>query len=124
MPLEKFRVGLVQMSATPDPEENLQRAIDRVREAAARGAQIVCLPELFQTQYFCQREDAALFDLAEPLPGPTTAKLSELAKQLRIVLKQALGTDHWIGLKHAVFVQNVVGTHTTGRVPSVGHLIP
>ena len=100
MPLEKFRVGLVQMSATPDPEENLQRAIDRVREAAARGAQIVCLPELFQTQYFCQREDAALFDLAEPLPGPTTAKLSELAKQLRIVLIASLFEKRAAGLYH------------------------
>ena len=100
MPLEKFRVGLVQMSATPDPEENLQRAIDRVREAAARGAQIVCLPELFQTQYFCQREDAALFDLAEPLPGPTTAKLSELAKQLRIVLIASVFEKRAAGLYH------------------------
>ena len=72
---EKFQVGLVQMSATPDPAENLQRAMDFVRQAAARGAQIVCLPELFQTQYFCQREDAALFDLAEPIPGPATEKL-------------------------------------------------
>jgi N-carbamoylputrescine amidase len=77
LPPEKFRVGLVQMSATPDLEKNLCHAIDQVREAARRGAQVVCLPELFQTQYFCQRQDAALFDLAEPIPGPTTAKLSE-----------------------------------------------
>ena len=70
---DKFRVGLVQMSATPDPDKNLQRAIDRLHQATAKGAQIVCLPELFQTQYFCQREDAVLFDLAEPIPGPTTS---------------------------------------------------
>src|SRR5438128_110405 len=88
------------MSATPEPDMNLQRGIDRVREAAARGAQIVCLPELFQTQYFCQREDAALFDLAEPLPGPTTAKLSELAKQLRIVLIASLFEKRAAGLYH------------------------
>jgi len=74
------------MSMTSDPDKNLQRAMDRIREAAARGAQIVCLPELFQTQYFCQREDSSLFDLAEPIPGPTSAKLSDLTKQLRIVL--------------------------------------
>jgi N-carbamoylputrescine amidase len=73
---DKFRVGLVQMSATPDPDKNLQRAIDRLHQAAAKGAQIVCLPELFQTQYFCQREDAALFDLAESIPGPTTSRLA------------------------------------------------
>ena len=74
MPPEKFRVGLVQMSMTSDPDKNLGHAIDRVREAATLGAQIVCLPELFQTQYFCQREDASLFDLAEPIPGPTSDK--------------------------------------------------
>jgi N-carbamoylputrescine amidase len=97
---EKFRVGLVQMSATPDPDKNLQRAIDRVHQAAAKGAQIVCLPELFQTQYFCQREDAALFDLAEPIPGPTTARLSEVAKQLRIVLIASLFEKRAPGVYH------------------------
>ena len=97
---EKFRVGLVQMSATPDPDKNLQRAIDRLHQAAAKGAQIVCLPELFRTQYFCQREDAVLFDLAEPIPGPTTTRLAEVAKQLRIVVvgsvfeKRAPGVYH------------------------------
>ena len=80
MPPEKFKVGLIQMSMTSDPDKNLQRAIERVREAAGRGAQIVCLPELFQTQYFCQREDTSLFDLAEPIPGPTSAKLADVAK--------------------------------------------
>src|ERR1700689_4518479 len=86
LPPDKFRVGLIQMSATSDPEQNLQRAFDRVRQAAAQGAQIVCLPELFQTQYFSQTEAHALFDLAEPIPGPSTAKLSEMAKNLKIVL--------------------------------------
>jgi N-carbamoylputrescine amidase len=97
---EKFRIGLVQMSAGPDPGKNLKHAIGRVREAAGRGAQIVCLPELFQTQYFCQREDAALFDLAEPIPGPTTAKLAELAKQLNIVLIASLFEKRAPGVYH------------------------
>jgi N-carbamoylputrescine amidase len=97
---DKFRVGLVQMSATPDPDKNLQRAIDRLHQAQAKGAQIVCLPELFQTQYFCQREDATLFDLAEPIPGPATNQLAETAKLLRIVVigsvfeKRAPGVYH------------------------------
>ena len=97
---EKFRVGLVQMSATPDPDKNLQRAIDRLHQASAKGAQIVCLPELFRTQYFCQREDAALFDLAEPIPGPATKALAEVAQRLRIVVvgsvfeKRAPGVYH------------------------------
>jgi N-carbamoylputrescine amidase len=88
------------MSATPDPEKNLQRAIDRLHQAQAKGAQIVCLPELFQTQYFCQREDAALFDLAEPIPGPTTARLAEVAKQLRIVLIASLFERRAAGVYH------------------------
>jgi N-carbamoylputrescine amidase len=100
LPPEKFSVGLVQMSATPAPEKNLQHAMDQVREAGKLGAQIVCLPELFQTQYFCQREDTALFDLAEPIPGPTTAKLSELAKQLKIVLIASLFEKRAPGVYH------------------------
>jgi N-carbamoylputrescine amidase len=88
------------MSATADPAQNLERAIDRLRDAAAKGAQIVCLPELFQTQYFCQREDAALFDLAEPIPGPTTARLAEVAKQLRIVLIASLFEKRAPGVYH------------------------
>jgi len=97
---EKFNVGLVQISATADPDKNLQHAMDFVRDAAKLGAQIVCLPELFQTQYFCQREDTALFDLAEPIPGPTTAKLSELARQLKIVLVASLFEKRAAGVYH------------------------
>jgi len=100
LPSEKFGVALVQMSATADPEKNLRHALDLVRDAAGRGAGIVCLPELFQTQYFCQREDAALFDLAEPIPGPTTAILSDLAKQLRVVLIASLFERRAAGVYH------------------------
>ncbi len=100
MPPEKFRVGLVQMSATPDPEENLQRAIEHTRNGAKSGAQIVCLPELFQTQYFCQREDTALFDLAEPIPGPVTSQLSKLTKELGIVLIASLFEKRAAGIYH------------------------
>ena len=97
---EKFMVGLLQMSASSDPDKNLQRAIDKIQQAAARGAHVVCLPELFQTQYFCQREDSALFDLAEPVPGPTTNKLSALAKQLRIVLIASVFERRAAGVYH------------------------
>src|ERR1700681_852900 len=88
------------MSTTADPEKNLQRAIERIHEAAGRGAQIVCLPELFQTQYFCQREDASLFDLAEPIPGPTSSKLAGVAEQLRIVLIASLFEKRAAGVYH------------------------
>src|SRR6202166_4191181 len=88
------------MSTTSDPDKNLQHAIDKIHQASARGAHIVCLPELFQTQYFCQREDASLFDLAQPIPNLVTNRLAALAKQLRIVLiasvfeKRAAGVYH------------------------------
>jgi len=88
------------MSATPDPDHNLQHAIKQVQQAAAGGAQIVCLPELFQTQYFCQREDASLFDLAEPIPGPTSKKLAEVARQFRIVLIASLFEKRAAGVYH------------------------
>jgi N-carbamoylputrescine amidase len=100
VPLEQFRVGLVQMSCGPEPERNLEKALDRVAEAAGRGVQVVCLPELFQTQYFCQREDAALFDLAETIPGPATEKLSAVARRQRVVLIASLFEKRAAGVYH------------------------
>ncbi len=100
MAAEKYKVGLVQMSCGPDPEKNLEHAIDMVRDAAGQGAQVVCLPELFMTQYFCQREDAALFDLAEPIPGPTTTRLSVVAKQQGITLVASLFERRAPGVYH------------------------
>jgi N-carbamoylputrescine amidase len=88
------------MSMTPNPDRNLQHAIDLVTDAASQGAKIVCLPELFQTQYFCQREDTSLFDLAEPVPGPTSTKLSETAKRLGIVLIASLFEKRAAGVYH------------------------
>jgi N-carbamoylputrescine amidase len=82
----KFAVALVQMRMGIDPLENLEKGVDRVREAARRGAQVVCLPELFRTRYFCQTEETAFFDLAEPLPGPTTDVLSAVARDSGIVV--------------------------------------
>jgi N-carbamoylputrescine amidase len=97
---QTFRVGLVQMSATPDPDKNVERAVDRLQQASEKRAQIVCLPELFRTQYFCQREDAALFDLAEPIPGPTTARLTQAAKELGIVVVGSLFEKRAPGIYH------------------------
>ena len=78
------------MRCTADPDANVERAIAGVRDAAGRGAGIVCLPELFRTQYFCQREDAELFELAEPIPGPTTERFTALARECRAVLVVSL----------------------------------
>ena len=97
---DKFQAGLVQMACGPEPKENLERAIAHVREAAKRGAQVICLPELFLTQYFCQRQDAALFDLAEPIPGPTTARFSDLCRELRVTAVVSLFERRAPGLYH------------------------
>jgi N-carbamoylputrescine amidase len=82
----KFTVALVQMAMGGDPEGNLRIGLDRIREAARRGAGVVCLPELFRSRYFCQREDAAFFDLAEPFPGPTTAAIRDTAREAGVVV--------------------------------------
>src|SRR5262249_12700713 len=97
---DKFTVGLVQMHCTPDPDENLQRAADFVRKAAKQGAQVVCLPELFRTQYFCQREDAALFDLAEPIPGPSSEVISKVAKEVGVAVVASLFEKRARGVYH------------------------
>jgi len=97
---ENFKVGLVQMSCGPDPEQNLKHGMEMVRDAAGQGARVVCLPELFLTQYFCQREDAALFDLAEPIPGPTTKVMGELAKKLGVVIIASLFERRAAGVYH------------------------
>ncbi|MGH9569736.1 MAG: carbon-nitrogen hydrolase [Candidatus Angelobacter sp.] len=98
--MERFTVGLIQMHCSPDPGDNLARACEKVREAATKGAQIICLPELFRTQYFCQREDAALFDFAEPIPGPTTEALGPLAKENKAVIVASIFERRAPGLYH------------------------
>ncbi|HXU68986.1 MAG TPA: carbon-nitrogen hydrolase [Polyangia bacterium] len=96
----KFTIGLVQMRCGLDPRENLDKAADRVVEAAKQGAQIVCLQELFRSQYFCQKEDAATFDLAEPIPGPSTERLSKIAKDRGVVVIASLFERRAAGLYH------------------------
>lgn len=101
MPHRKtISVGLVQMRVSADPEQNFERAISLVRQAAKAGAKIVCLPELFRTPYFCQTEDHAHFQLAEPIPGPSTERLSRLAAELQIVLIASLFEKRAEGLYH------------------------
>ena len=100
MQRSKFRIGLVQMSCSKDPNENLAKAEWRIREAAGKGAQIVCVQELFRSQYFCQREDAALFDLAEPVPGPTTESFARLARELEVALVGSVFERRAAGVYH------------------------
>jgi N-carbamoylputrescine amidase len=95
-----FRIGLVQMACGPDSGENLRRAEEFIRQAAGRDAQVVCLPELFRTQYFCQREDIALFDLSEPIPGPTTQKIAEIARQEGVAIIASIFEKRAPGVYH------------------------
>jgi N-carbamoylputrescine amidase len=97
---EKFRIGLVQMTCSPDPVENVEKAAARIKDAAGMGAQVVCLQELFRSQYFCREEDARLFDLAETIPGPTTDRLSQVAKENGVVLVASLFEKRAQGLYH------------------------
>jgi len=111
----KYNVGLVQMRMGPDPEANLEAAIDHIRQAARLGANIVCLPELFQAQYFCQREDIRLFDLAEAIPGPTTARLAEVARKERVAIVASLFERRAAGLYH----NTAVTLNSDGEIISV-----
>ena len=110
------------MSCTPNPAENLQKAVALVEEAAQSGAEVICLPELFQTQYFCQREDIALFDLADTVPGPTTETLSKIAKARGVVIVAPLFERRAPGVYHnsaAIIDANgeVVGLYRKMHIP-------
>jgi N-carbamoylputrescine amidase len=96
----KYTVGLVQMRMGVDPEANFASAVEHIRKAAQLGANIVCLPELFQMQYFCQREELALFDLAEEIPGPSTARLAEVAREAKVAIIASLFERRAPGLYH------------------------
>jgi N-carbamoylputrescine amidase len=97
---DKFAVGLVQMRCTTNKEENLTRAAERIREAAGRGAQVICLHELFAGEYFCRTEDPELFNLAEPVPGPTTERLAALAKEKKVALVVSVFERRAAGVYH------------------------
>ena len=93
-------LGLVQVRCTPDPDHNFRQAVARIREAHAKGAQIVCLSELFRSQYFCQTEDHRHFELAESVPGPSTEALSSIAAELGVVIIASLFERRAEGLYH------------------------
>ena len=97
---DEFVVGLVQMTCAEDPDANRSKAAAGVRAAATQGAQVVCLQELFATPYFCQREDTAFFELAEPIPGPTTDEFRALARNLSVVIVVPVFEKRAPGLYH------------------------
>ena len=117
-----FRVGLVQMAMSREPGENVEKAAARVREAAKAGAEVVCLPELYRSPYFCQKEDPALFDLAEPVPGPSTETLSRVAKEAGVAVVVPIFEKRAPGLCHnsAVILDadgSVLGLYRKMHIP-------
>ena len=115
---KSYFVGLVQMAVSDDVEKNLQRAVQWVDQAAHDGAQVVCLPELFRSRYFCQHEDAEAFNLAETVPGPSTEAMAEAAKRNQVTVVVPLFEKRAAGLYHNSLV--VVGP--AGR--SIGLSLP
>ena len=96
----EFNIALVQMRCSTDPADNVARAIDKIRAAAKDGAKLVCLPELFRSQYFCQTETHAHFDLAEPIPGPSTDALGAVAKAAGVAIVVPLFERRAPGVYH------------------------
>jgi N-carbamoylputrescine amidase len=98
--MSKVKIGLVQMSCSANKQENLDKAIKKIQEAAAKGAQIICLQELFTSLYFCDVEDYDNFQLAEPIPGPSTEVLSKVAAELKVVIIASLFEKRTQGIYH------------------------
>ena len=111
MKSKKFNVGLVQMTCSADLDANLGKAEGLIREAAQRGAQIICVQELFRSQYFCQSENIDTFNLAEPVPGPTTASFTRLARDLNVAIVGSIFERRTAGVYHnTAFVADADGT--------------
>src|SRR5256884_7052874 len=97
---EKTKIALVQMRCGPEPDANLAHALELIGDAAKNGAEIICLPELFRSQYFCQTENHDNFSLAETIPGPSTEALTKLARELGVVIVASLFEKRGAGLYH------------------------
>ena len=97
---KKICIGVVQMACVSDPRKNLEHAVEKITQAIRDGATLVCLPELFQSQYFCQKEDTSFFDLAEPIPGHLTKVLGQVAKQHNVVIIVPIFERRTSGIYH------------------------
>ncbi len=119
---KRFAVGLIQMSCSPNTDENINRAISRIDEAASAGANVVCLPELFRSEYFCQSEESSFFNLAESVPGPTTKALAKVAKKSKVVIIAPVFERRAPGIYHnsAVVLDSdgeIVGLYRKMHIP-------
>lgn len=119
---DKFKVGLIQLSFSKNPNENLKKAVDWIEKAADKGAQVICLPELFRSQYFCQSENINYFDLAETIPGPSTQTIGKVAKKKKVVVVVPVFEKRATGLYHnSLAVINtkgeIVGVYRKMHIP-------
>lgn len=117
-----MKLGVIQMACRANSQENIRRALEKVEEAVNAGAQIICLPELFQSEYFCQKEDAALFDLAEPVPGPTTEVFSQISKTHHVTILVSLFERRTAGVYHNSLVVldergEIIGLYRKMHIP-------
>ncbi len=101
---QPYTIGIIQMSMKPEPEANMKRAEELLREAKKKGVQVACLPELFRSYYFCQSENHDYFNLAEPLPGDTTKRIAGWAKELDMVIVASLFERRAAGVYHNTVV--------------------
>ena len=120
--LSKFKLGLIQMSCGTSVEENLQKALLLIGQGVQRGAQIICLQELFRSQYFCQKQEASFFDLAEPIPGPSTEALAAAARQHQVLIIGSLFERRDAGVYHNTAVVldadgSLLGTYRKMHIP-------
>jgi N-carbamoylputrescine amidase len=115
MTSEPLRIALVQMSCEAEPQRNLDKALTRIGEAAARGAKVICLQELFRSRYFCQSEEARSFDLAEPIPGPTTEALGAIAAAHKVVVVGSIFERRTEGIYHNTAVVMDADGRLAGR---------
>jgi N-carbamoylputrescine amidase len=115
MTSEPLRIALVQMSCEAEPQRNLEKALTRIGEAAARGAKVICLQELFRSRYFCQSEEARSFDLAEPIPGPTTEALGAAAAARKVVVVGSIFERRTEGIYHNTAVVMDADGRLAGR---------
>lgn len=97
---DKFKIGLIQIKMKDNPDDNLKKAVAWIERAAKKGANVICLPELFRSQYFCQKEDIENFNLAETIPGYSTEVLSKICKQLGVVVVASLFEKRASGIYH------------------------
>jgi len=119
---ENYRVGVLQLAFSADVSKNLKKAVEWVKKAAKQGAEIVCLPELYRSQYFCQKEDTSLFDLAETIPGTSSLAFQKVAKESKVSIIVPIFEKRANGLYHntAIIINSegkILGTYRKMHIP-------